>query len=114
MPPTSDTGDYCRARAKLSEPAQRELTREVAEEMEAHAPDAWLWKGRHAKLIDGFTFTMPDTPRNQSRYPQQKAQKPGVGQPIARTVGILSLATAAIMDVAIAPHAGKETGETAL
>ena len=82
--------------------------------MEAHAPDAWLWKGRHAKLIDGFTFTMPDTPRNQSRYPQQKAQKPGVGQPIARTVGILSLATAAIMDVAIAPYAGKETGETAL
>lgn len=112
--PTSDTGDYCRARAKLSEPALRELTREVAEEMEANAPDTWLWKGLHAKLIDGFTFTMPDTPRNQSRYPQQKAQKPGVGQPIARAVAILSLATAAITDVAIGPYAGKETGETAL
>lgn len=113
-PPTADTGDYCRARAKLSEPALQELTREVADEMEANAPNKWLWHGMHAKLIDGFTFTMPDTPGNQSQYPQQKAQKPGVGQPIARAVGIMSLATAAIMDVAIGPYAGKETGETAL
>ena len=71
-------------------------------------------KGLHAKLLDGFTFTMPDTPRNQSRFPQQKAQKPGVGQPIARTVATLSLASAANMDVAIGPYAGKQTGETAL
>lgn len=113
-PPTSDTGDYCRARAKLSEAALRELTREVAEEMEANAQKDWLWKGMHAKLIDGFTFTMPDTPRNQSQYPQQKAQKPGVGQSIARAVAILSLATAAMMAVAVGPDAGKETGETAL
>jgi putative transposase len=62
--PTSDTGDYCRARAKLSEPALRDLTCEVANEMESSADVAWLWKGLHAKLIDGFTFTMPDTPRN--------------------------------------------------
>ena len=82
--------------------------------METQAEEGWLWKGLHAKLIDGFTFTMPDTPRNQSRYPQQKAQKPGVGQPIARAVAILSLATAAISDVAIGPYAGKQTGETAL
>lgn len=113
-PPDADTGDYCRARAKLSEPALRELTREMAAEMESNAEEAWLWKGLHAKLIDGFTFTMPDTPHNQVRYPQQKAQKPGVGQPIARAVAILSLATAAIMDVAIGPYAGKQTGETAL
>ena len=26
---------------------------------EQQAKPAWLWKGRHAKLVDGFTFTMP-------------------------------------------------------
>ena len=112
--PTRDTGDYCRARAKLSEAALHEVSCKVAEELEESADEDWLWKGRHAKLIDGFTFTMPDTLENQAEYPQQKSQKPGVGQPIARAVAILSLATACVMDVAVGPYSGKETGETAL
>lgn len=113
-PPTSDTGDYCRARAKLSEAALRELTCEVASETEAAAEADWLWKAKHAKLIDGFTFTMPDTAENQAAYPQQKSQRPGVGLPIARAVAILSLATACVMDLALGPYAGKQTGEPAL
>ncbi|HMO13952.1 MAG TPA: hypothetical protein PKD64_01045 [Pirellulaceae bacterium] len=68
--PTEDTGDYCRARAKLSEAALHELSREVADELEQSAASAWLWQGQyHAKLIDGFTFTMPDSPKNQAKYP---------------------------------------------
>jgi hypothetical protein len=43
-----------------------------------------------------------------------QSQKPGVGLPIARAVAILSLATAAVMDVAVGPYAGKQTGESAL
>jgi hypothetical protein len=113
-PPTSDTGDYGRARAKLSEAALRELSGEVAAEMETSADEAWLWKGKHAKLIDGFTFTMPDTPQNQAAYPQQTSQKPGVGLPIARAVVILSLATACVMDLTLGPYSGKQTGEPAL
>lgn len=113
--PTQDTGDYCRARAKLSDAAQRELSCEVAEELEQAADPSWLWKGRlHPKLIDGFTFTMPDTPENQAMYPQQKAQQPGVGLPIARAVAIVSLATGCAMDLAMGPYKGKETGESAL
>ena len=113
-PPTSDTGDYCRARAKLSAAALHELSGEVADEAETAAEEDWLWKGKHAKLIDGFTFTMPDTEENQTAYPQQKSQQPGVGLPIARAVAILSLATACVTDVAIGPYSGKQTGETAL
>lgn len=114
-PPTKDTGDYCRARAKLSEAALHELSCEVAEELEQVADPEWLWKGKHhPKLIDGFTFTMPDTEANQAEYPQQKAQQKGVGLPIARVVVILSLATACVMDLAMGPYQGKETGETAL
>lgn len=112
--PTSDTGDYCRARAKLSEAALHELTVEVAAEVETQAEGKWLWKGLHAKLVDGFTFTMPDTARNQAEYPSPKSQKPGVGLPIARAATIVSLATACVMDLAIGPYSGKETGETAL
>ena len=112
--PTADTGDYCRARAKLAEAALREIAVEVATEMECQADPNWLWKGHHAKLIDGFTFTMPDTTDNQAVYPSPKSQKKGVGLPIARAVVILSLATACALDMVIGPYAGKETGETAL
>ena len=112
--PTCDTGDFCRARAKLPEAALQELSCQVAGELEAEADEAWLWKGRHAKLIDGFTFTMPDTPKNQAEYPQQKAQAPGVGLPIARAVAIVSLATACVLDAVLGPYAGKQTGELAL
>lgn len=106
--------DYCRARAKLSEEALHELTTEVANEAERLVEPQYLWKGRHAKLVDGSTFMMPDTPRNQAAYPQNPAQKPGIGFPIARFVVVVSLATACVVDCAIAKYKGKETGETAL
>lgn len=112
--PTEDTGDYCRARAKLNEDALHELSCVVAQNTEAEADQQWLVKGRHAKLVDGFTFTMPDTPKNQKQYPQAETQKPGLGFPIARCVAVVSLATACVLDLALGPYAGKETGETAL
>jgi len=112
--PTADTGDFCRARAKLSEDALHDLSCEIAAEVQEQADPSWLWKDLHAKLIDGFTFTMPDTEKNQAEYPSPKSQKKGVGLPIARATAILSLATACVMDVAIGPYSGKETGETAL
>jgi len=113
--PSDDTGAYCRARAKLSSAALRDLSCEVAQQIEQDACPEWLWKNQyHAKLVDGFTFTMPDTTNNQRKYPQQKAQKPGVGLPIARGAAVVSLATACILDFVIAPYQGKETGESAL
>lgn len=109
-----DTRDYCRARAKLPEAALHELTTTIANEAERLVEPQHLWKGRHAKLIDGSTFMMPDTPKNQAVYPQNPAQKPGIGFPLPRFVVVLSLATACVIDCAIAKYKGKETGETAL
>jgi len=112
--PTEDTGDYCRARAKLKEEALHELATTVAQRAEEQAEQQWLFQGRHAKLIDGFTFVMPDTPKNQAVYPQQKGQALGCGFPIARCVAVISLATACVMDLALAAYSGKQTGEGAL
>lgn len=109
-----DTRDYCRARAKLSEAALRELSREIADESERLVEQQHLFKGRHAKLIDGSTCMMADTPANQRAYPQNPAQKPGIGFPIARFVVVISLATACVIDAAMGKYKGKETGETAL
>jgi hypothetical protein len=113
-PPSGDTGDYCRARAKLNLCALQRLVTESAHQLEDQVDGAWLWEGHHAKLVDGFTFTMPDTPKNQAAFPQNPAQTPGVGFPIARACVVLSLATACVCDLAMGPYEGKETGECAL
>ena len=113
-PPSGNTGDYCRARAKLSLAALRRLVVESARQLESDADESWLWKGLHAKLVDGFTFTMPDTPENQEVFPQLHSQSPGVGFPIARCCTVVSWATACVCDLAIGPYEGKETGENAL
>jgi hypothetical protein len=113
-PPSGDTGDYCRARAKLNLQALRSLVRRSAYHLEKQVAPAWLWKGLHAKLVDGFTFTMPDTPANQKQFPQHPSQPVGVGFPIARVCTVVSLATACVCDLALGPYQGKETGETAL
>ncbi len=70
--------------------------------------------GRPIKLADGTTVSMPDTPANQKVYPQISGQKPGVGFPIMRLVGLISLSCAAVLDVAMGPYQGKRTGENAL
>jgi len=109
-----NTAAYCKARARLPESVLIGLTQESGEQLEGQAKPEWLWRGKHVKLVDGSTLSMPDTPENQEAYPQPKTQKEGVGFPIIRVVCIVSLATGAVLDLAVAPYSGKETGEHAL
>lgn len=113
-PPSPDTGAYCRARAKLPEGVLLRLVYEVGDPLESRAPADWLWHGRHVKVGDGTTLIVPDTPENQSLWPQPRTQKPGLGFPILRMVVLFSLATAAVSGVAVGPYKGKGTGEPAL
>ena len=113
-PCSAATGGYCRARARLPECFVQRLTREVGTAVEDQAPDAWRWKGRRTLLVDGFTASMPDTPANQAVYPQSRSQRPGLGFPMIRAVVLLTFATACVIDCAMGPCKGKETGETAL
>ncbi|MGF1581126.1 MAG: hypothetical protein ACFCD0_17310 [Gemmataceae bacterium] len=53
-------------------------------------------------MFDGTTVTMPDTPANQSEYPQLYNQKPGVGFPIAWIGALISLACGAVVHLGFA------------
>jgi hypothetical protein len=113
-PCSGNTGAYCRARAKLAEPVIRRLTLDMARGCEDAVPPSWLWHGRHVRLVDGTTASMPDTEANQAEYPQHVVQEEGVGFPIMRMVLLCSLATGMLCDMAMGPYQGKETGELAL
>lgn len=112
--PSINTSAYSQARTRLSEEVLENLTRESAKQLEENIPSNWRWNNKNIKIIDGSTVSMPDTEENQSSYPQQTAQKPGVGFPIARILAIISYATGAVLDLAIGPFSGKGTGEHGL
>ena len=111
---STNTGAYCRARAKVTEGVVRRLTEGVAERCDAAVPDDWKWHGFRTLLIDGTTFSMPDTEASQAEYPQPNSQAKGLGFPILRAVALTSLATGMAVALATGPYKGKETGETAL
>jgi hypothetical protein len=112
---SSATSAYSQARSKLPQEIISNLARKSAEQMEESLPKTWLWRMlHHLKLVDGSTLSMPDTLANQMLYPQPDSQKIGVGFPIARIVAVISCVTGAVLDIAIGPYSGKETGEHAL
>ena len=108
------TGAYCKARERLPMSMVTGLTLAAGQLVSARAKTGWRWRGRHIKLVDGTGISMPDTPENQERYPQPSSQADGVGFPLARVVGVICLATGAVIDAAIGPHAGKGSSELGL
>jgi Transposase DDE domain len=113
-PCSPNTASYCNARARIPTAVLRSLARRTAQQLQAGLPEAWKWNGRSVFIADGSHVSMPDTPQNQARYPQPVVQQPGIGFPLARVAVLLSLATGACHDLAIAAYAGKGTGETTL
>jgi hypothetical protein len=104
---SADTGAYCTAREALPEEVCRRLARDTGQEADEAALAEWRWKGQRVLVVDGSTVTMPDTPENQAKYPQQASQRLGCGLPIARIVAVFSRATGAVLDAAIGKYKGK-------
>jgi DDE family transposase len=111
---STDTAAYCRARQRLPEQFLAALTRQTGQRLLLDAPAKWFWHGRHVKIVDGSTLSMPDTPANQQQYPQISAQQPGLGFPILRLVVVFSLAVGTVVDAAVGPYKGKQASESAL
>ena len=111
---STHTGAYCRARQRLPVEMVRALTRFTGQQMSAQALPAWHWRGHPVRLVDGTTVPMPDTAANQAAYPQPRSQKPGLGFPLCRLLGLVCLGSGAILNAAIGPYRGKGGDEQCL
>ncbi len=111
---STNTGGYCKARQRLPLDMVSGMVRRTGQLVAAKAHAPWLWYGRRVRLVDGTTVTLPDTSANQRSYPQQSGQKPGLGYPICRIVGVTCLSSGALLDAAMGGFKGKGTGEQAL
>ena len=71
----------------------------------AFAPDTHdhLWYGHRTFLLDGSSFSMPDTPELQRAFGQHSAQQPGCGFPVAKILALFHAGTGLLVEVMAAP-----------
>lgn len=111
---STHTGAYCRARQRLPVEMVATLARHTGRVMAERTPQSWHWRGRAVRLVDGATVALPDTPENQTLYPQPRSQQPGLGFPLCRLVGIICLASGAVLNAAMGACQGKGSDEQSL
>ncbi len=110
-PCSANTSAYCQARQRLPLEMASTLVRATGEMMNNQIPEQWRWHGKRVHLIDGTTVNMPDTAANQTMYPQQSGQKPGLGFPLCRIVGVICLSSGAVLNAAMGSYSGKGASE---
>lgn len=129
---STNTGAYCRARRKISGEVLRKISGAITthalekaspqpavekgagQTLDAGIGPASKYAGGRLIMVDGFTVTAADTAENQAEYPQNPAQKVGLGFPILRGVLLACMRTGLLLDADVGPYSGKGTGETAL
>lgn len=111
---STSTGAYCQARLRLPQAMVSSLVRFTGQAMTTSAPPSGAWKGRPVRLVDGTTVSMADTPQNQAAFPQPTTQKPGLGFPISRLLGLFCLSSGAVLDAATCAYHGKGNDEQTL
>ncbi len=107
-------GQLLQARKRLPLELLKGLVREEDASWKKKADENILWKGRHVKIADGTTVTMPDTAANQAVYPRRRNQARGVGFHIVRIMIVISWVYGTVLDRAEGPMRGKKTGENTL
>lgn len=113
-PCSPSTSAYCQARSRLPRQMISTLACQVGGMIAEAPPSGWHWQGRRVRLVDGATLILADTQENQAAYPQPRSQKPGLGFPICRVVGLFRLASGALLNAATAPCEGKGSDEQTL
>jgi hypothetical protein len=103
------TQAYCQARMRLPLVVVHTLSRQLCDEVRAmresdaqvHRDDLFL--SHRVFVVDGSTFSMPDTPELQMEFGQSGAQKAGCGFPAAHLLAMFEVNTGMLIDAVASP-----------
>lgn len=119
---SSATGSFCKAKERLPLVLIQTLVRFLAGRLSGEREKGW--KHGRVFVVDGTGFSMPDTQANADVFVRhganthtKKRQKKGpqtAAFPIGRILGVFSLTTGAVIDLAVSTWKGKGTGEQSL
>jgi len=96
---------YCQARMRLPLAVIQTLAREVYKKLSSPVDreEQYCWHGHRVLLIDGTSFSMPDTPELKAYFGQPGQQKEGCGFPVAHLLMLFNARTGLAVDAITAP-----------
>src|SRR5262249_36748691 len=94
---------FCMARARLPLAVFQAVLRGMVQALIPDTRTQGLWHGHRTFLVDGSSFSMPDTPALQARFGQPGNQKKGCGFPVAHLLALFHAGTGLLLEVAAAP-----------
>jgi hypothetical protein len=94
---------FCQARARLPLAVFRAVLRGLVQAVVPDTQAQGRWLGHRTVLIDGSSFSMPDTPELQARFGQPGNQAKGCGFPVARLLAVFHAGTGLLLDALAAP-----------
>jgi hypothetical protein len=101
---------YCQARARLPLAVFRAVLGTVIDALVPRTEAEGRWHGHRTFLVDGSSFSMPDTPELRRHFGQPGGQAAGCGFPVARILALFHAGTGLLMDVLATPLRSHEMG----
>ena len=94
---------FCQARSRLPLAVFRAVLREMVKVLIPATEAAGRWLGHRTFLVDGSSFSMPDTPALQAHFGQPGNQAKGCGFPVAHILALFHAGTGLLLEVIAAP-----------
>jgi hypothetical protein len=96
-------GAYCAARGRLPLEALQALLTRCTSAMSAAVRDTGLWLGHRLFVMDGSSFSMPDTDELRDHFGQSGGQAVGCGFPTAHWLALVHFGSGLFQKVIAAP-----------
>src|SRR5215472_1823706 len=94
---------FCQARARVPLAVFRAVLRGIVQALIPDTEAQGRWFGHRTFLLDGSSFSMPDTPELQAHFGQPSNQAKGCGFPVAHLLALFHAGTGLLLEVFAAP-----------
>lgn len=94
---------YCRARRRIPLKAFELLLDRTGRRLSREEFKEGNWRGHRVFIVDGSSFTMPDTPELRTHFGQPKGQRKGCGFPVAHLLALFHYGTGMLQRVITGP-----------
>ena len=94
---------YCQARMKLPLEILQQLVERIAGTIQQQTQDTLTWFGHRVFLVDGSSFSMPDTAELKARFGYGPRCRPGCGFPVAHMMALFHAGSGMLLKVIAGP-----------
>jgi len=101
---------YCQARARLPVAVLQAILHQVGSALRRDTDHTGRWLGHRTLLVDGSSFSMPDTPELQACFGQSRKAKAGCGFPVAHLMALFHAGTGLLLEAFAAPFHSHDMG----